>query len=65
MMDQQVFPTKKEAIAAIAKMRGWNARPVQLYLPSADDPTRVSPQWVVEVRTGGDPQYLRKDGYVR
>jgi hypothetical protein len=35
-MKYQTFRTRKEANAEIAKMRGWNAKAIKLYIP--DDP---------------------------
>jgi len=58
----QTFRTRRAARAEIARMRGWDARPVKMLMADG------SSQWVIECREIGshsDPQYLRRDGYIR
>lgn len=63
----QTFKTRKAAVAEIATMRGWDAKPVKLYLPveSSYDPergyTKYADQWVIEC---DGVKYLRTDGYI-
>ena len=67
-MDYEVFRSRKEAQARIATMAGWQAKPVQIYLPDHPDANRNGNIWVIEVDRGGgkgQPMYLRADGFVR
>lgn len=56
-MDYATYTTKREALAHIASMRGWDARPERLSLGES-----VGDQWVI--RCNGH-RYLRTDGFVR
>lgn len=71
MADYMVFASKAGAAEEIRKsVRGWRARPVQLYMgenfPGADKHGNV---WVIECKPLGkgkaDPMYLRENGFVR
>lgn len=58
-MDYDVFATKEAAEVRIAEMRGWDAEAGQVVDNEGNE------IWVIEIKTGGDPQYLRSDGHVR
>ncbi len=59
-MDKQTFETRKEAKAEIAKMVGWDAKPVKV---ETDDGQKYA------IQCNSDKfhhaKYLRTDGYVR
>lgn len=62
------FKTRREAVAEIATMRGWDhIRPMKICLYSEDsNPKPVGHAWIIEIRQGtSDPTYLCADGYVR
>jgi len=61
----QTFESQEQAQAVVKKMRGWDARVVEITLPDPEDPTRPRNSWVIQIRGYGDPQYLRQDGYVK
>ena len=61
-MDQQTFKTRKQAVAEIEKMRGWDAKPVKLCLPDSPDADKDGNAWVIQCDGN---KYMRKDGYVR
>jgi hypothetical protein len=66
MTDIQGFTTKAAAVAEIAKMRGWDARPVHLFLPGHELADAGGNVWAVACYVGNsDPVYLRADGGVR
>ena len=61
-MDYQTFKTRKDALAEIEKMRGWDAKPKQLFLPGDENANRNDNAWVIQCDGN---KYLRKNGYVR
>ena len=58
-MTYKTYKTRSEADKVAREMQGWDARAVA---GTDYEGRRV---WLVQVRTGGDPMYLRTDGYVR
>jgi hypothetical protein len=64
-MDYLTFARRREAVAYIRDhLLGWDARPEHIQIVRPDG--SVGPAWVIACRVGtGDPQYLRRDGYVR
>jgi hypothetical protein len=65
-MHIKTFTTRALALAEIATMRGWNTKPVQLYMPGNENANCNGNVWVVEVRdANSDPAYLREDGFVK
>jgi hypothetical protein len=59
-MDKQLYDTRKEAKAEIAKMVVWDAKAVKI---DTDDGTK----WAIECnsRHFHHAKYMRTDGYVR
>jgi hypothetical protein len=63
-MDYQTYKTRKDALKVIEQMSGWDAKPVQLYIPDSPDANRNGNVWVI--RCSENPLlYMRSDGYVR
>ncbi len=66
MSDYMTFISRIAASAELAKLRGWNARMRQLYLPGNPHANRNGNAFVIECRAGNsDAKYLRTDGQVR
>jgi len=64
-MKYQTFRTRKEANAEIAKMRGWNAKAIKLYIPDDPKANRSGDVWVIQARTANeDYAYMRADGHI-
>ena len=61
-MDKQTFDTRKQAQAEIAKMVGWDAKPVQIEVTDGND---IVVKYVIEIKDGNTIKYMREDGYVR
>jgi len=61
-MDYQTYRTRNHAEKEVARMKGWLAKPVQLYLPDDPNASRAGNAWVIQC---DDTLYLRSDGYVR
>ena len=60
MMAYLTFATKREALAEIEHMRGWEAKPVKVKVYSMSG--KLVSKWAIQCN--GD-LYLRRDGYVR
>ena len=66
MIDVRGFATRAAAVAHIATMRGWDARPVHLCVPGHRLADAAGNVWAVAcVVRNSDPVYLRADGYIR
>lgn len=64
-MDYQTYRTRAEAQVEIAKMRGWDAKPVHILSTEPDaDGQGQHDKWVWVIQCDGD-KYLRDDGFVR
>jgi len=64
-MDYQIFETRKSAKDAIAKMRGWAAKPERIYIPDAPGADKSGHVWVIKCASPVANGYLRSDGYIR
>ena len=62
-MTYKAFVSKAEAMAEIAKMRGWDAKLGYIYMPEHPLANKRSGNIIV-VRCNGR-LYLREDGYVK
>lgn len=60
----QTFGTRKEAEAALAEIKGWDAKVGQLFMPADANANRSGNVFVIVVSGHGDPRYLREGGYV-
>lgn len=68
MAKVQTFKLKREALAEIRTMRGWEAKAVKMLVQDEDspDPNKTAHRWVIECKEPGKEfvKYLRVDGFV-
>ena len=61
MIDYETFKTSKEAKQVVAKILGWNAKVIRLYLPDDPNANKDGLVWVIQLNGN---RYLCRNGYV-